>query len=157
LFPTLTRMGMTGDDLRQARKHSGLTQGALGARAGVTARQWRNWEDLDTLPAYLEERVTRALRGDEPEVEIPAGMWEMTNLGLIAQLQQIVAVLAVRLDERDLGQREDEPTPTGGLPSAPDATPTYGSTVPPTPARGNGVITGKLGKRDQPRSEDREM
>jgi transcriptional regulator with XRE-family HTH domain len=137
-------MGMTGDDLKQARKNSGLTQGALGARAGVTARQWRNWEDLDMLPAHLEERVARALRGDEPEVEIPAGMWELTNLGLIAQLQQIVAVLAVRLDERDLEQGQTEPTPTGGIGPTDDTAPGYGSTVPPTP--GNGVITGNLGE-----------
>lgn len=139
-------MSMSGHEFGTLRERSGVTQGDVGRQAGVSARQVWNWEHSAELSPKVAARAMRALKraaaheDADPEEPEP-GLAEMSNAALVAQMQQILGILAARLEDPTL---KGEPGSGFGQEASEVRERTvHGPTV-PEPPRG-GAIRGRMG------------
>lgn len=134
---------ITRPDLVAGRRRLNLTQQQLADALGVSSRTVVEWEKKTEHPEHGHGAVSEA-----EEERVRALLWpaqtsrleDMSSAALIAELQQIVGILAARLEHIPTGELGSE---FGQDPSKVHARTNEGSTVAP-PSNG-GAIRGRMG------------
>lgn len=127
-----------------------LTQQQLADELGVAVRTVVNWEKRTDHPERGSGAVSEAEEGRVRALLWPAGdtLADMSSAALVAQMQQIIGILAERL-ENNL-PKGDPDSGFGHDPSEVHARTVSADTVQPAP--NGGAVRGRVGK--PPRTAD---